>query len=307
MKLHHLLLATVALTGVALADNPLLAPSDLPFHAPRFDQIKVADYQPALEEGMKLQAAEIETIANNPEPPTFDNTLVAMERSGAVLSHVDMIFEAIVQADSSRQLEKVHATEAPRLAAHQDSIYQNAKLFQRVQTVYDQRDKLDPVSQHLLEITYQLFIKAGAKLPPDQQARLRALNKEEASLSTRFHDRLLADTNAHAVLVTDRAELQGLTAADLAAARNAKKKGWLFALENTTQQPITTSMANAALRQRVLSASESRGDHPGTNDLRGVITRLANIRAERAHMLGYASAAAFYLSDQMAKTPDAAE
>jgi peptidyl-dipeptidase Dcp len=295
--------------------NPFLAESPLPFHAPQFDRIKDDDYQPALDEGMRQQVLEIAAIANATDAPTFDNTIVAMERSGATLNRVQHVFEGISQANTDDAIEKIQSVVAPKLAAHNDAIYQDAKLFARVQTLYDGREtlSLDPVDRHLLEVTYQKFVKAGARLGADDQAKLRALNEEEAKLMTQFHDRVLADTNAAAVVVSDKAQLQGLSKADVDAAAAAAKDQklspghWLLAMENTTQQPVLTNLQQRPLRLKVMARSAQRCDHAGPNDTRGIVSRLAALRAERAHLLGYSSAASYYLDDQMAKTPETAE
>lgn len=296
------------------ASNPFAAVSTLPYEAPRFDQIKDADFQPAIEAGMKQELVEIAAIANNPQAPSFDNTIGAMERSGALLIRANTLFQNLMSANSNDTLQKVNQAEAPRLQAHSDAILLNAKLFARVRKLYDARDTLglDDKQKFLLVRSYRKFVRAGAELPEAEKAKLRAINGEIAKLSAAYRDKLQAATVAAAVVVSDKAELDGLTDQQIAAASEAaearKLDGkYLIAIRNTTQQPLLASLKNRALRQRILTASEMRGDQPGPNDLRGIIATLAKLRAERAKLLGFSSFAAYVLDDQMAKSPDAAE
>jgi peptidyl-dipeptidase Dcp len=298
----------------AAGTNPFFDESTLPFHAPPFDKIKDGDYQPALEEGMKRQLAETEAIANGAEPPTFANTVEAMERSGALLTRVAHVFFALTQADTNATLQKVESEETPKLAAHQDQIYLNPKLFARVKSIYERRDKLglDAEAKFLVERYYKTFVRAGALLSEADKTKLRALNQEEAKLTTDFRNKVLADTNASAVVVDDRSQLEGLSEGDIAAAADLAKEQklpgkYVIALQNTTRQPIVIQMKNRPLRERVLKASSERGSHGGENDTRAIVTRLAQLRAEKAKLLGYATYAAYSLDDQMAKTPQNAE
>ncbi|HYX28017.1 MAG TPA: hypothetical protein VE863_05580, partial [Pyrinomonadaceae bacterium] len=229
------------------ATNPLLSESTLPFHAPPFDKIKDSDYQPAIEEGMKDQLAEIDKIANDPAPPTFGNTLAAMERTGALLTRVTKVFFNLTTANTDDALQKIKAEEAPKLAAHSDTIFLNPKLFARVKKLYDQRDtlKLDAESRYLVERYYKTFVRAGALLSEKDQETLRSLNQEEATLTTKFEDDVLAETNNGALVIDNRADLDGLPENDIAAAaERAKEKKldgkWVIALQNTTQQPALT-------------------------------------------------------------------
>jgi len=294
--------------------NPFLAESTLPFHAPPFDKIKDSDYQPAIEAGMKDQLAEIEKIADNPAPPTFANTLEAMERSGALLTRVTKVFFNLTTANTSETLQKIKSEEAPKLAAHSDSIYLNAKLFARVKALNDQRDrlKLDPESSYLVERYYKTFVRAGALLSETDKETLRGLNQEEAKLTTRFEDDVLAETNSGALVIDNKADLDGLPESDIAAAAElAKEKKldgkWVIALQNTTQQPALTYLKNRAVRERLFNASVRRGNDGGKNDTKAIVTRLAQLRSQRAKLLGYPDHATFTLDDQMAKTPQAAE
>ena len=292
-------------------ENPFFQPSPLQYQAPEFDKIRDADYGSAIEEGMKRQLAEIDAIANDPAAPTFANTLVAMEKSGELLTRVAKVFFELAQSNTNDAMQKVRADEAPKLSAHQDAIFQNPKLWARVKSLWDRRDALglDAESRYLLERYRKSFVRAGADLAPDAQAKLRALNEEQAKLATRYSDLLLAGGNAAAVVVSDRRELAGLTEAEIAAAAARAKEHklpgkWVFDLQNTTQQPVLASLSNRALRQRILHASEHRCDDGGPNDTRAIAARLAQLRAERAKLLGFATHADYVLDDQMAKTPD---
>ncbi|MBX3699008.1 MAG: peptidyl-dipeptidase Dcp [Dokdonella sp.] len=304
--------ATSAPTEEAPAMNALLVPSSLPMQAPPFDKIKDSDYQPAIEEGMKQQLAQIDVIANNPDAPTFDNTFVEMEKSGELLTRSARIFFALVQANTNDTLQAAQVALAPKLAEHADAIHLNAKLFQRVKAVYDARESsgLDDVQKRLVEKTYTDFVRAGAQLSDEDQTKLRALNKEESTLSTEFQNKLLAGTNAAAVEVDDKAQLDGLGEGGIAAAADAAKERklgdgkYLLTLQNTTQQPVLGSLTNRDLRLKVLEASETRTSRGDENDTRATIQRLAQLRAERAKLLGYPNFAAYSLADQMAETPE---
>ncbi|HEX7121700.1 MAG TPA: hypothetical protein VF178_04955, partial [Gemmatimonadaceae bacterium] len=231
-------------TAVVEGENPLLRASTLPFQAPPFDRIADSDYAPALEEGMRRQIVEVERIADQSDPPTFENTIVALERSGELLDRASNVFFGVTQANTNDTLQAIQTEFAPRLAAHSDSIHLNAKLFQRVQRIYDERDQpgLDAAQKHLVERYHRDFVRAGALLSEADKARLRELNQEESKLSTDFHNRLLAATRAGALVLDDSSQLAGLSAGDIAAAADAaKERGlegkWVIPLQNTTQQP----------------------------------------------------------------------
>ncbi|WJI15490.1 peptidyl-dipeptidase Dcp [Pseudoxanthomonas winnipegensis] len=293
--------------------NPLLSASTLPFQAPPFDKIQDSDYLPAFEEGMQQHLAEIRKIADNPEPATFANTLEAMERSGETLTRVSRIFFGLVQADTNDARQKIQEEIAPKLAAHQDEINLDPKLFARIKSLYDQRDtlNLDPEQKRLVEYQYQEFVRAGAQLSDADKATLRKLNIEETTLATQFHTKLVAAAAAGAVVVDDKAKLDGLSDGDIAsaaqdaAARKLDGK-YLLALQNTTQQPVLASLKDRDLRLQVMSASQTRAEKGDANDTRQTVQRLAQLRAQKAKLFGFDSYAAYSLSDQMAKTPDAA-
>jgi len=292
-------------------ENPLLHASPLPFQAPPFDKIKDADFAPAFDAGVKEQLAEVDQISNNPAPPSFDNTIAALEKSGQTLNRVSMVFNALSAANTDAQLEKLQEEEAPKLAAQQDAINLNPKLFARIERLYNDRDSLglDSESRRLLEFDYQQFVMAGAKLSEEDKNKLKKLNQEDAGLSAKFTNQLLAAAKAGALVVRDKSELEGLAQADLAAAAEAAKSrkldgAWVLALQNTTQQPLLQALSKRATRQKLFSASWTRAEHGDANDTRATILRLAKIRAEKAALLGQPDFAAWRLQDQMAKTPD---
>jgi peptidyl-dipeptidase Dcp len=304
--------APAATANVQAADaNPFFQPSTLPFQAPPFDKIKDTHYQPAIEEGMRRQLAEIDAIAESREAPAFANTVEAMERSGSLLTRVAHVFFGLTQADTNPAIQKIEAEESPKLAAHQDKIYLNPKLFARVKSIYDRRNTLglDAESKFLVERYYKNFVRAGALLSDADKTKLRALNEEEAKLTTDFRSKVLADTNDSAVVVDDKSQLEGLSEGDIAAAaehakdRHLPEGKYVIALQNTTRQPVVIQMKNRQLRERVLKASSERGSHGGANDTRAIVTRLAQLRGEKAKLLGFKTYADYSLDDQMAKTP----
>ncbi len=292
--------------------NPFYAPSTLPFKAPPFDKIKDSDYQPAIDAGMAKQIEEVEAIANNPAPPTFENTLVALERSGQLLDRAMAAFNCVTGANTDDDLQKVQEYEAPRLAAHQDAIYLNAKLFARVKAIYEKRASLhlDPESLRLVEYDYQQFVKAGANLSDADKARLKTINEEDSTLENAFMNKLLAATKAGAYSTADPKALAGLSEAQIAAAAQdahaRKQQGWRVPLQNTTQQPDLTFLTDRATRKEIFENSWNRCEHGDTNDTRATIARLAQLRAEKGALLGFPNYAAWNLTDQMAKTPETA-
>ncbi len=292
--------------------NPFFAPSTLPFQAPPFDKIQDTDYQPAIEAGMAEQRKEIQAIADNPQPPTFENTFIPFEKSGQLLTRSATPFFLVSAADTNPTLQKVRAAIAPQLAAHSDAIRLNDKLFQRIKAIYDQRQslKLDPESLRLVEVEYKQFVLAGANLSEADKAQLKKLNEELATLSNEFTTKLLAATKDGAYATTDKAALAGLSDARIAAAAEAAKArkmdGYVLPLQNTTQQPDLVSVNNRSTRESVFSRSWNRAERGDANDTRDVIARIAQLRAQKAKLLGYPNFAAWKLQDQMARTPEAA-
>ncbi|WP_115944610.1 M3 family metallopeptidase [Amycolatopsis thermalba] len=294
-------------------DNPFSQASDLPYGLPPFDRIADEHFGPAFEAGLAEHAAEIEAIATNPEPATFENTIVALDTSGRLLQRVSSVFFNLTSSDTNPARQELQAEVAPKLAAHSDAIHLNPALFARVRDLYERRDQLglDEESAWLLERTYTDFQRAGAGLDESQQARLRVLNEELSTLSTRFQENLLRDTNDLAVLVEDVAELAVLSegtiaAAGEAAASRGEAGKYLLTLNLPTSQPLLASLANRALRERLFTASISRGNRGNDNDNTAVLARVVQLRAERAALLGHPSHAAYVISDETARTAEAA-
>jgi peptidyl-dipeptidase Dcp len=292
--------------------NPFYAKSTLPFEAPPFDKIKDNDYQPAIDAGMAEQLKEVEAIANNPAPPTFENTLVALEKSGQLLNRVIRVFGGVTSANTDEALQKVQQYEAPRLAALQDAIYLNSSLFARVKAIYDQRESLglDAESLKLVDYTFKNFIHSGANLSDADKEKMKKINEEDSTIEAAFINKLLAASKAGAYFTSDASALAGLSPSEFTAAAQAaegrNQKGWLIPLQNTTQQPVLTYLTNRATRQALFENSWNRTERGDANDTRQTIARLAQLRAQKAALLGFPDYAAWVLTDQMAKTPAAA-
>ena len=290
--------------------SPFYAPSALPYQAPPFDKIKDDDYLPAMDAGMAEEQKEMDAIADNPAPPTFENTIVAMEKTGRLLRRVQGAFFTVVSANENPTLQKVRATEAPKLAAHRDAILLNDKLFQRVSAIYNERKSLnlDPESLRLVEYTYDQFVHAGANLNEADKAQLKKLNEELATLSNTFSTKLLAATKQGAYTTPDKAALSGLSEAQVnAAAESAKGRkvdGYVIPLQNTTQQPDLVSLTNRGTRETIFGNSWNRAEKGDANDTRDTIAKIAQLRAQKGKLLGYPTFAAWKIEDQMAKTPE---
>jgi peptidyl-dipeptidase Dcp len=296
-------------TTAPMTVNPLLSASTLPHQYPRFDLIKDEHFVPAYHQGMAEQLAEVDSIANNPAPATFENTVVALERSGQLLTRVATIFDNLAGTISNDALLKIESAMAPKLAAHHDAISLNAALFARIRSLYETRATLglDAESARLLERYYKDFTRAGALLAETGQTRLRALNDEHATLQTDFTQNVLKEKNADAVIIGTREELAGLTENEISAAAAAAKVAghegkYLLALLNTTGQPALASLTHRATREKLMQASLARSSHGGSFDNRTIVARLAAIRAEQAALLGYVSHAAYQLEEQTART-----
>jgi peptidyl-dipeptidase Dcp len=306
--------SSVNVFAESITDNPFYAASPLPFQAPQFDKIKDSDYQPAIAEGIKQHDAEILQIANNAAAPTFENTYVALEKSGQLLTRVLQVFNAITAANTDPVLQQLQEDIAPKLAAHQDAIYLNSKLFHRIDAVHKQLGtlKLDSESARLVNVVYRNFLLAGAKLSDADKSKLKKLNEEESTLTSQFNNKLRDATKKAALVVDSKAQLAGLSDAEIvAAAQAAKDRGlpegkYVLTLQNTTQQPALQDLTDRATRQALFLASWNRTEMGDENDTRKLIVRIAKIRAQQAKLLGFASYAAWKLDDQMAKTPAAA-
>ncbi|MGN6059348.1 MAG: M3 family metallopeptidase [Sphingomicrobium sp.] len=299
--------AVAASSAILPASNPFAKPSTLPFETPDFSRIKDSDYLPAMLAGMAQQKAEVTAIANQKAAPTFGNTVVAMERSGALLDRVSNAFNAVNSADTNDTLQATDTKTAPLFAAHNDFIYLNQKLFQRFKYLHEHQAELNlnPEQARLLDNYYKDFVHAGAELPPAKQAQLKVMNKRLSTLSTEFNQKLLAAAKAGALHVTDASALAGLSQDKLAAAQQAAKdrkvEGYVIPLQNTTQQPSLESLTIHATRQALFDASINRAEHGDANDTRAIVSELAQLRAKKAALLGYPDYADYALYNQMAK------
>jgi peptidyl-dipeptidase Dcp len=295
-----------------MPDNPFANASTLPFQTADFTKIKDGDFKPAIEEGIKQQLAEIKQIAENPDAATFENTLVALEKSGQMLTRVNLVFNLLSSANTNPTLQKVSEEVAPDQAAATDAKFLNTKLFKRVEAIYNKRAelKLDPESDRLVEYYYQKFVLSGANLSDADKVTLKKLNAEDAGLEAKFTNKLLAAAKAGSLVVSDKATLAGLSDADIEAAakaaKDAKQDGkWLIPLQNTTQQPDLQFLSVRDTRQKLYDASWNRAERNDSNDTRAIISRLAVLRAEKAKLIGFPNFASLTLMDQMAKKPEA--
>ena len=292
--------------------NPFFQESDLYLNYPPFDEIKIEHYKPAFIKGMKDQKSEINKIAENIEPPTFENTILAMEKSGAVLDRVATVFYALTSAHTNDDMEKIRADMAPKLSAHSDKILLNKSLFEKISNLYNERNNLDidPEGIRLIEKYYVDFIRSGAKLTENQKQKLKDLNGEIAVLQTNFSQNVLKEVNELAIIVDDVSELEGLSSSAIQAASNeASSRGlngkYVIALKNTSGQPSMASLKNRSLRERIHRTSLSRGSRGGDYDNREILSKILKLRAEKAILLGYPNHAAYSLESQTAKTPKA--
>ena len=288
--------------------NPLLSASTLPLQAPRFDLIRDSDYLPAFDVGMKQQLQEVDRIANNPEKPTFENTIAALEKSGQLLDRVSNTFSAVVQANTNHTLDKAQAIVAPKIAAFIDKIYLNRKLFMRIKSVYDQRQQLHltPEQLQVTEIYYSQFVHNGANLNDKKKEALKKLNQQLAILETDFQQKLLAAAKAGKVVLTEKNQLAGLSDDEVMTLSQGvgQSKKYVIDLQNTTQQPLLSSLANRQTREELFKHSWNRAEHNDKNDTRDLVAKIAYWRAQKGTLFGYQDYASYQLFDQMAKTSD---
>ncbi|MBZ4680751.1 MULTISPECIES: M3 family metallopeptidase [Shewanella] len=295
----------------ATQNNPLFAKSTLQYQAPDFRLIKDEHFKPALEAGIAEHYQEVLAIANNPEKPTFSNTIVALEKSGELLSRASSVFYNLTSSNSNPELRKIQGEMAPKMAAHSDNVNLNPELFARIDSLYSQRQQLNLSSEEvrLIEVYHQRFVLAGAKLTENEKVQIRALNEEQSKLVNEFQQRLMRMNKEIAVTVADVAQLDGLSDSAIRnAAADAKAAGldgqYLISITNTTRQPVLTQLKNRELRKQIWEASAYRGLE-GENETASLVARLAQLRAERAALLGFDNWASYRLSPQMAKTPEA--
>jgi peptidyl-dipeptidase Dcp len=286
------------------ANNVLFKPSPLQYMAPEFNKFGTKDYEAAFDAGIAQHTAQIQAIANNSAPVTFENTLVEMELSGELLNRVSAAFYNLSGLISDDEYQRIDEKMAPVLSAHSDDIYLNSALFKRVQTIYDNQDKLNAEDQRLVDFYYKQFVKAGAKLNDAEKAKMREINSELAQLSTAFSQNILKSYKEDVIVVTDKSKLAGLSESEIAglaaSAKKAGKDGYMITLVNTTQQPILSSLENRDLREQVFKASANRAAK--TNG--PIIIKETNLRAQKAELLGYKDWASYVMTSRMAQTTD---
>ena len=294
------------------ASNPFSKPSALPYGAPEYDKIKTEHFRPALEAGIAQHLSEIEAIANQSEAPTFDNTIVALERTGDLIARALPVFDNLSNAYTSDEIQAIETELSPKFAAYSDAIYLNEKLYGRIADLYNRRDTLglDAESLRLLEIIHRDFVRAGARLNPEQKAEIQAINSELSGLETKISQNILSEMKSSAVVVDSREELAGLSEEEIAdAAAQAESKGlngkYMLGLQNTSIQPVLSKLSNRELRKKIHEASIVRGMRGNEADNRSNIARVLQLKARKAEILGYDSPAAYQLEVQMAKNVDA--
>lgn len=292
------------------SDNPLLAEYETPFEVPPFDKIKDEHFRPAFEEAIRIHNLEIDSITNNKEAATFDNTILALENAGSLLSNVSTVFGNLNSANTNDTLQAIAKDMAPILSAHSDNIYLNAKLFERVKSVYNNKNSfgLDAEDTKLLDETYKGFVRSGANLSEADKEKLKKINADLSVLTTAFGQNLLAETNAYELVVDKESDLSGLPEGlKKAAAETAKAKGkegkWVFTLSNPSVMPFLQYADNRELRRQIWDAYQKRGSNDNEQDNKENLIKIANLRLERANLLGYPSHAAYVLEEAMASNP----
>ncbi len=296
---------------VSFAGNPFFADYNTPFDVPPFDKISEKHFMPAFSEGMQEQKKEIDTIVNTNEPPTFENTIEALEYSGSLLTKVSNVFNNLTSANTNDELQAISKEVAPLLAKHNDDILLNADLFKRVKAVFDGRDKLNLTTEQnkLLEETYKDFVRGGAGLNAEEQAKLREINEELSVLSVKFGENILKEDNAFKLVIDDEADLAGLPESVIAAAAEAAKEhgldgSWVFTLHKPSLIPFIQYSEKRELRERIFKAYINRGDNNNELDNKAIVSRITALRVKKAQLLGYHNHAEFVLEENMAKTPD---
>ena len=289
------------------SENPLLVDQDTPFGVPAFDKVKIEHYMPAFKEAIAANEAEIEAIVNNPEAPTFANTIEALDRSGELLDKVVGVFFNVLEADGNDEMNAIAAEVTPMLSSLSDGIILNDALFQRVKAVYEQRNELglNGEQMRLLTETFKSFANNGANLPEDKKARLKEINQELGLLSLQFGNNVVAETNAYQLFITDENELKGLPESAMAAAKEeataaGRPDAWLFTPKRTSFTPVLQYCENRELRKELLMAYTTRGNHDNENDNKDIIVRTMQLRVEKAQLFGYTNPADYILADCMA-------
>ncbi len=291
--------------------NPLLQEFNTPFGVPPFEKIHNQHFEPAINEAMKVHEEEVAAIVNSKEEPTFSNTIEALESAGELLTRVSRVFYALNSAHTNDSIQQIARDMAPEMSRHSDDITLNAALFERVKSVWDQKESLDlnPEQARLLEKTYKQFVRSGANLSEEKKDQLKAINGEISTLTVQFGQNVLAETNAYQLVVDNEADLSGLPEGLISAAKSAAEKEemegkWVFTLANSSVMPFLQYADNRELRRQIWEAYMKRGDNGNEFDNKEILRKLANLRAERAQLLGYETHAHYVLEESMAKTPE---
>jgi len=313
--LPFLMIVATAIVGCEekkiMTDNPLLLAYDTPFNVPPFDKIKNEHFRPAFEEAIKVHNLEIDSIVNNSEKPNFQNTIVALENAGSLLNNVSTVFYNLNSANTNDSIQAIAKDLAPILSSHSDEISMNAKLFDKIKEIWNNRNSLglDAEDAKLLEETYKSFVRSGANLKEADKEKMKKINAELSTLTTQFGQNLLAETNAYELVVDSASQLEGLpeslkTAAAEEATAKGKKDKWVFTLQNPSIMPFLQYAKNRELRKQIWDAYQMRGNHDNTSDNKEIIQKIVNLRLQKAKLLGYASHANYVLEESMAKTPE---
>lgn len=291
--------------------NPFFQAYNTPFEVPPFDKIKNEHFKPAILEGIKKKEAEVDAIVNNPEAPNFENTVLAMENAGELLSNVNVVFSNLNGANTNDKLQKIAKEVSPNLAAHNDNIYLNEKLFARIKAVWDKREslKLNLEQAKILENLHKAFVRSGANLSNEDKDKLRKINAELSITALKYGQNILAETNKYELVISDKKELSGLPQELInAAAEDAKAKGkdgkWVFTLSNSSVMPFLQYSSNRKLRQEIWNAYQTKANHDDGLDNKENAIKLANLRGEKARLLGYKSHSDYVLEESMAKNPE---
>ena len=294
-----------------VSENPILQTFTTPFGVPPFDKIKPGDFLPAFEEGMKKQNEEIAAITNNTEAPTFANTVEVYMNCGELLTTVNSIFMNLNSANTNEEIQKINEEISPKMSAHKDGITLNAKLFERIKSVYDQKEKwnLNEEQSYLLENIYKSFVRNGALLPPYKQEELKKINGELSSQTVKFDQNVLAETNGFKLVIDKKEDLAGLPDAVIAAASETAQKDslpgkWIFTTSKASMIPFLQYSANRSLREKLYKAYTNRGNNNNANDNKAILAQIVILRSQKAKLLGYADYASYKLESRMAKTPD---
>jgi peptidyl-dipeptidase Dcp len=297
-------------TETATADNPFFAEYDTPFQVPPFDKIKSEHFIPAYEKGMDQEKADIEKLVSNPDAPTFENTIVALDRAGKLLSKVSIVFGGLNSANTNDDIKAIDKEMAPRLAAHRDEINMNKKLFARIKALYEQRNNLNLNDEQmfLLENLYKRYVRRGANLNDEDQAKLKEINQKMSTLRVQFNQNVLADTNAFMLVIENEEDLAGLPDSSIIGAAEAAKEAgmkgkWVFTVHKPSMLPFLQFSKKRDLREKLYKAYTNKGDNDNENDNKKILSDIIKLRVEQANLLGYKTYADYILESRMAKNP----